>query len=204
MADARAVARLSDPTMTGMICEPLGATPQRASIVLFVNSIRAASCSRRCGSSGAKPQRGANRRGDDRRGRGREDEGPRIVHHEIAHDLRAADERAGGAERLSACVQREDVWPPLQPRAEPAAIRPENAGGVSLVDDEHALVAVGDGGEVLKRRAVAVHAVEAFDGDPGAAACSRPLSRRGSCPRPRWRRCARLPRFPPRPARMPS
>jgi hypothetical protein len=51
MADASAVARLSDPTTTGMICDPLGATPQRVSIAAFAKAIKAASCSRRWGCS---------------------------------------------------------------------------------------------------------------------------------------------------------
>ena len=42
-----------------------------------------------------------------------------------------------------------------------------------LVDDQHAVVRVGDGREVVERRAVAVHAVEALDRDPRRARAAR-------------------------------
>ncbi len=51
---------------------------------------------------------------------------------------------------------------------EAAAVRSQHACCVRLVDDEHAVVAPGNGDEVRERRAVAVHGIEAFDSDPGA------------------------------------
>ena len=57
--------------------------------------------------------------------------------------------------------------------AEAAAVGAEHAGRVRLVDDQHAVVAVGDGDEIGERRAVAVHAVEAFDRDPRRARAAR-------------------------------
>ena len=45
----------------------------------------------------------------------------------------------------------------------------EDAGGMGFVDQQHGVVALGNGGQVGERGGVAVHAVEAFHRDPGRA-----------------------------------
>ncbi len=54
-------------------------------------------------------------------------------------------------------------------RAEAAAAGAEHAGRVGFVDDQHAVMAARDRDQVIERRRVAIHGVEAFDGDPGLA-----------------------------------
>src|SRR5208337_3866151 len=117
----------------------------------------------------AKAKGGAHRRGYDRRRRRRKNKWPGIVDHKVMQDFRRADQGARGAERLPASVKRNDIVSPLQPAAKALTIRPENAGGVGLVDDEDTVVAFGDGGEIFERGAVAIHTIKTLDGDPRPA-----------------------------------
>ncbi len=70
-------------------------------------------------------------------------------------------------------MQRNHIRPAFEPCAESASIRPENAGRMRLVHRQHALMPAHRFRQLLKGRAVAVHAVKAFHRDPGPPPAAR-------------------------------
>ena len=67
---------------------------------------------------------------------------------------------------LAAGMEGDD---PLAGRGEPLPARPEDAGRMRLVDDQHRVVPLGHRHQVGQGRGVAVHRIEAFDRDPRGA-----------------------------------
>lgn len=92
-----------------------------------------------------------------------------------------ADEGSGGAQRLAAGVEDQDVLPPLERGGKSPSAGTVNAGGMGFVDDEEAIVTIGEGHEFIERRTVAVHGIEALHRDPRptAAAVPTPVGDRG-------------------------
>jgi len=151
--------------MTGTICEPDGSTLHRSRSWLPANRTSRASRSRRSGfdrDSSRATRVIAAVSGD----------GAGPVDQEVADDSRAQDEAADGAERLAAGVQGDDVVAALEISGEAASLRTEHAGRMRLVDHHHGLVAIGDREQFGEVRAVAIHAVEAFDRQPGPPGAS--------------------------------
>ena len=93
-----------------------------------------------------------------------ENERARAVDQETAQWLRPADERARGSERFAAGVDRGKHAagkPGLRDAA--AAVRSADADGMGLINDEFRAMSRGKHGEIDERRAVAIHAENAFD-----------------------------------------
>ena len=65
-------------------------------------------------------------------------------------------------------MQRNHIVATLEARGETAAIGPVKPGGMRLIDEQHRIVPLGNRGELIQRRTVAVHAVETLDGQPDA------------------------------------
>src|SRR5699024_2545727 len=103
-----------------------------------------------------------------RRWRGGVDEWPAAVDEIVAKESRPGDECTGRSERLAAGMERNDVVAALESGSQPPAVRPPDAGGMGLVNDNECLVAIGKRNQALHGRTVAIHAVEAFDTDPDA------------------------------------
>lgn len=64
-------------------------------------------------------------------------------------------------------MQRDHVVAALEGRGEPPPLRPKHARRVRFIDHQHGLVAIRNCHEIGKVRAVAIHAVQAFDRKPG-------------------------------------
>ncbi len=173
MAAARRVARSSEPMTTGWMCEPEASIPQLSASRPAANVTSAGELLAPRAVEPADEQRGAHHSGDERRGCRRIDERARAIDQVVAQHLRPGDERSHRPQRLAAGMQGEDVGLSFEVRPEAAAHGPQHAGGVRLVDDEHALVPARDLGQIVERRAVAVHAVEAFHRDPRRAGAAR-------------------------------
>ncbi len=119
--------------------------------------------------------RGGRRRGDRRRQGGGEDEARRVGAHRVDHRACAGDVTAQRAEGLGQGAF-DDVDAPGQSLAlgDAAAARSVHADGVDLVDIGHGVVAFGELDDLLDRRDVAVHRIDAFEDDQlGALAAGR-------------------------------
>lgn len=104
--------------------------------------------------------------GHKRGRRGGEDEPAAAIDHEIAQHSRGRDQRARGAQRLAAGVNDHEVLAPFIGCGHPSPLLAVDAGAVRLVHHQERVVPLGDGDEILERRDIAIHAVDALDHDP--------------------------------------
>src|SRR5882762_7303115 len=89
-----------------------------------------------------------------------------MVNQKTAQRLRTTDERAGGGERLPARVDgSKHAAGQSRLRDATAPAGTAHAGCVSFIHDEFGVIARRERCEIPKRRAVAVHAEDAFDYD---------------------------------------
>ena len=87
----------------------------------------------------------------------------------VAHYARPAQQRAFAAQGLAAGPQHDRIVAPVDIRSQPPAAISEHAGGMRIVRQQHRAMAIRQIGQLGNRRAVAVHAVERFDRNPGLA-----------------------------------
>lgn len=107
------------------------------------------------------------------RRRCRENEGPASIDEKFFDGRRAADERSFAAEGLSAGSNGDHILEPVPACCEAAAAASKDSRRMRLIDDEECLELVGNPLKFVQGSDVAIHAVEAFDDDPGAPAASR-------------------------------
>ena len=113
-----------------------------------------------------KTHSGGNLRGKIRRQGRVENKSARAVDQETAQRFRTADESAGGRECLAACVhRRKHAAGKPRLRNATAACRAAHSGCVGFVHDQFGVVACRKRCKFPKRRAVAIHAEDAFDHD---------------------------------------
>ena len=112
---------------------------------------------------------------------GGEDQRPRPVDQQCRQLLAAAGERAVAAQRLGERAH-DHVDLGLEPQLgdQPAARRPDDTGGVRLVDDDAGAMAAGQLDDSLQRREIAIHRKDRVGDDrrPPSAGAAQPVGQR--------------------------
>ena len=107
--------------------------------------------------------------GGQRARRGGKDEGSGAIDEKFAQDHRHGQQAALAAQRLAAGAQDDHIFLSPQVAGKTDAPLAKNTDGMGLVNHQHGVMTVGKAREIGQRRPVAIHAVQALDGDPDRA-----------------------------------